>query len=280
MVGNDHMLFWVLTYYKGDSYTDYSGRSSHYGLFLTQEFVDEYQGIQFFDSDGTSLERSPIDGTICASPSNSLGSDELRARFATLDDELLEAAKISAGGMMMAAGFIVPGPEELALFGAAKGFKYLGGTLYKHSAKLTGQAARKAWGELAELYRQSNSGPGRFVRVIESMSHRAARYQSRITGRLPDVGYRVGNVKFDGYDDVSGVLLDAKGPGYAKFVRNGRFRDWYCGADEMVDQATRQIRAASGTPIEWHIAEKEAADAIRRLLTDNGISGIIVKFVP
>ncbi len=130
------------------------------------------------------------------------------------------------------------------------------------------------WGEAPR------TGPGQFTRVVESMSDRAARYQSRITGRLPDVGYVANGVKFDGFDDVAGVLLDAKGPGYASFVRNGRFQPWYRGGDELVDQARRQVGAANGSPIRWHVAEQEAADAMRSLLQRNGIQGINVVHTP
>ena len=80
------------------------------------------------------------------------------------------------------------------------------------------------------------------------MSDRAAAYQSRITGRLPDVGYTVKGVKFDGFDDAAGVLLDAKGPGYATFVRNGQFQPWFRGADGLVDQAQRQARKRCQEP--------------------------------
>jgi hypothetical protein len=52
------------------------------------------------------------------------------------------------------------------------------------------------------------------------MSRRAARYQQQISGRPVDEAYwvggthsKAGGVKFDGFQD--GVLLEAKGPGYA-----------------------------------------------------------------
>jgi len=121
---------------------------------------------------------------------------------------------------------------------------------------------------------------GQFGRIAEYMSDRAARYQSRITGRLPDVGYTVGGVKFDGFDKAAGVLLDAKGPGYAAFVRNGQFEPWFRGADDLVNQARRQVVAASGTRIQWHFAEEAAADATRDLLRSKGITGIDVIFTP
>jgi hypothetical protein len=115
---------------------------------------------------------------------------------------------------------------------------------------------------------------GRFVRASEAMSPRAARYQSQVTGRPPGEIFLVDGVKFDGFRD--GVLFDAKGPGYASFVKDGRFRRWFAGAGELVDQAGRQVRVAGGVPIVWHVAEPQAARAIRRLLAANGLSGIRV----
>jgi hypothetical protein len=41
--------------------------------------------------------------------------------------------------------------------------------------------------------------------------------------------YRVNGVKFDGY--ANGVLQEAKGPGYAQFVRNGEFQPWFLSAE-------------------------------------------------
>lgn len=119
------------------------------------------------------------------------------------------------------------------------------------------------------------NGPGAYARVMESMSARAAIYQSKITGTLPDVGYIVNGVKFDGFR--TGVLLDAKGYGYAKFVKDGKFVGWFSnGAKGLVDQARRQVKAAGGTPIQWHFAEESAADATRTLLKNNSVQGIDV----
>ncbi|QJE99151.1 Tox-REase-5 domain-containing protein [Luteolibacter luteus] len=41
------------------------------------------------------------------------------------------------------------------------------------------------------------------------MSARSAAYQSRITGRPADINYVVAGVKFDGFDEERGVLLEA-----------------------------------------------------------------------
>lgn len=122
------------------------------------------------------------------------------------------------------------------------------------------------------------NGPGAYARVMESMSARAAIYQSKVTGTLPEVGYIVHGVKFDGFR--GGVLLDAKGHGYANFVKDGKFVSWFNGANALVDQARRQVAAAGGTRIQWHFAEESAANAARALLTNNGVKGIDVIYSP
>jgi hypothetical protein len=111
------------------------------------------------------------------------------------------------------------------------------------------------------------------------MSARAAIYQSKITGRLPDVGYVLDGVKFDGF--AEGALLDAKGPGYAKFVGgDGTFRPWWKGADSLLGQAQRQLSVAGETPIQWHFAEEAAASATRSLFQSEGVSGIQIVVTP
>jgi hypothetical protein len=117
---------------------------------------------------------------------------------------------------------------------------------------------------------------GSWVRAPESMSGRAAAYQARF-GRVGEV-FRVNGVKFDGI--VNGVLQEAKGPGYATFVRNGAFLPWFRGADALVSQAQRQVAAAGGARIQWHFAEEAAANATRSLFNKEGITGIQVLFTP
>ena len=134
----------------------------------------------------------------------------------------------------------------------------------------------------ATMGRRSQGGPasnpaGGWKSVPESMSDRARAYQQQITGRAGQA-YFVDGVKFDGI--AKGILIDAKGPGYATFVYKGIFRDFFRGADELVDQAQRQLRAANGNPIRWHIAEEDAVTAIRNLFADRGITGIIIVLTP
>jgi hypothetical protein len=121
-------------------------------------------------------------------------------------------------------------------------------------------------------------GPGRWRRANESMSARAQRYQQQITGAPPGRVYDVNGVKFDGFRN--GTLLDAKGPGYEWAVRNGQFIRRYNGAQSLLEQAQRQLRAAGGTPIRWEVAEARTAEAIRNMFRRNGITGIDVVHTP
>lgn len=89
--------------------------------------------------------------------------------------------------------------------------------------------------------------------------------------------YVVDGVKFDGYRD--GALLDAKGPGYAQFVTDasqGEFHPWWKGKSALIDEAQRQIGVAGTTPIEWDVAEPQAADAIKVLLQKHGLQAVKV----
>ena len=122
------------------------------------------------------------------------------------------------------------------------------------------------------------------------MSARARAYQEQIGGHSTDeaywvggVGRKSGGVKFDGFKD--GVLLEAKGPGYAnKFLESLDPKPWFkpSGAKALVDQAERQLKAArrTGTPIRWHVAEEKVADAIRLLFKRERVLGVEVVHTP
>ena len=74
--------------------------------------------------------------------------------------------------------------------------------------------------------------------------------------------------------------MEAKGPGYASFVKNGIFKSWWRGAENLVEQAQRQLGAAGGVPIQWHFAEEAAANATKSLFQQMGIEGIAIIFTP
>ncbi|WP_223635785.1 restriction endonuclease fold toxin 5 domain-containing protein [Corallococcus sp. EGB] len=134
-----------------------------------------------------------------------------------------------------------------------------------------------------------SNGPGQWGPTSESLKPPARRYQEQITGHPADEAFwvggtstKVGGVKFDGFKE--GVLLEAKGPGYAKFFDGLEPKDWFrhSGAQGLIDQAQRQLGRVRGTgiPIRWHVAEKRAADAIRQLLDGAGIKEIEVVHTP
>jgi RHS repeat-associated protein len=119
---------------------------------------------------------------------------------------------------------------------------------------------------------------GEWQVVNESMSDRAAAYQTQITGAPSGWAYNVNGVNFDG---ISGdTLLEAKGPGYANFVNDGQFQPWFTGQQGLVNQAWNQIGAAGGAPIQWNIAEQEALPAFQNLFQQNGITGIQLIHTP
>ena len=95
----------------------------------------------------------------------------------------------------------------------------------------------------------------------------------------------VGERKFDGVGP-GGMLIDAKGPGYANFVgKDGRFTDWFLfsksGGLDLLARAQKRIDAApQGTAIVCAFAEQRAQQATITLLRENGYEGINVIYSP
>ncbi len=109
------------------------------------------------------------------------------------------------------------------------------------------------------------------------MSARARAYQAQITGRIGQV-FRYNGVEFDGVKN--GVLLEAKGPGYATFIEGSTFKKWFKNEDKLLRQAAEQSRAAGGLRLEWHIAEADVAKMLADLFKEKGISGIVTLHTP
>jgi hypothetical protein len=129
-------------------------------------------------------------------------------------------------------------------------------------------------------------GPGKWVRATEHMEPPARKYQSQVTSAPEGWVYRVfygsgpdDYVDFDGF--VNGVLREAKGPGYLGFfTKGGRPEKWFKGAQAMLKQGERQLNAANGLPVEWHFAEREVADAMRKAFNSNRLNDIKVVHSP
>lgn len=111
-------------------------------------------------------------------------------------------------------------------------------------------------------------GPGKLTRVAESFSDVASRYQKQVTGNPRGVAYLVDGVSFDGYR--AGVLLEAKGLGYAGLIKDPRVA--FSLSKTILGQARRQLRVAKGVPIQWTAAEKSFARGLRSLFRDNGVN--------
>lgn len=185
-------------------------------------------------------------------------------------------------GVMRSAGF----SEDAAMVGWAAGNLLdsagLGASLSPAKSMVIVRSSRSSIesslvGSLT-LAAAESALPGAWRTVNESMSARSLAYQTQITGRSGEA-FVANGVRFDGFE--AGALLEAKGPGYATFVKNGEFRSWFRGQDALLDQALRQSRAANGAPVTWHVAESKAADAMRALFaTDRRIQGITVVHTP
>ena len=117
------------------------------------------------------------------------------------------------------------------------------------------------------------------------MSAGARRYQAQIAGAPEGWAYSIrrgpgpkDKVDFDGFKE--GVLLEAKGPGYRELFKRMAPKDWFEGAQEMINQARRQFQVAQGRPIQWHFAEREVADHVRILFQSKGLAKVQVVHTP
>jgi RHS repeat-associated protein len=121
---------------------------------------------------------------------------------------------------------------------------------------------------------------GSWVAVRESMKAARLAYQVSQGGRA-GYAFVVNGVKFDSF--VRGKLMffadkliEAKS-GLASLVSkaSGEFR---VGGPKLLDQARRQIAAVAGkAKIEWRVDTKAAAEALKKLFKDAGITEIHVK---
>lgn len=120
---------------------------------------------------------------------------------------------------------------------------------------------------------------GKWTNVSENMSDAAASFQKQITGVDATQSFKLNGVKFDGVTD-GGVLLDAKS-GMQNFVgKDGNFQSWFKGGQGLIDQATRQLDAANGVPVQWHFENKSVMQATQNLFNKQGIEGIELIHTP
>jgi RHS repeat-associated protein len=111
---------------------------------------------------------------------------------------------------------------------------------------------------------------GEWIKTNESMSDFSKAYQKYVTGS--DRVFLRNGVKFDGLK--GSTLVEAKG-NYSNFVnKSGKFYDWFTGKEEILNQAKKQVTAAEGLPIEWHVADEASYNAFKDLFTSKQVEGI------
>jgi hypothetical protein len=88
-------------------------------------------------------------------------------------------------------------------------------------------------------------------------------------------------VHFDNCQLSTGVMIEAKGTGYAAILADGETSFvWRRVEEKMVRQANAQIQAAQGRPIEWYFAERTVADYMTKVFANNGLSITIIYMPP
>ena len=114
------------------------------------------------------------------------------------------------------------------------------------------------------------------MKVNEHMSPRARKYQLQETGHTGEA-YKYNGIKFDGIENSK--LLETKGPGFRKFIaKDGTFQWWFRGKEALLDQAATQakVAGANGMSVEWRVAEREFADALRQFFKGRGVTVTVV----
>ncbi|WP_255442340.1 restriction endonuclease fold toxin 5 domain-containing protein [Corallococcus sp. Z5C101001] len=204
------------------------------------------------------------------------------ARLFVLAVTVLVSHGVTVG--MSSALTLLPGFSDAALLGASQaGFRLAavrevsavavvgGGVEVTLASTAVAMAAQSGGGGLP-----SAGGPGKWVQVNESMSERARAYQAQVTGAPRGSAYRVERggeeVDFDGFDPAENVLLEAKGPGYEKFLDEGaEFKRYFRGDQSLLEQARRQLRLARDTPVRWFVAEERFSVMLRKMFLQENV---------
>jgi RHS repeat-associated protein len=128
--------------------------------------------------------------------------------------------------------------------------------------------------------KQAIKGGGNFVRKnMKDLTQPWKRYQNQINGVAANLEYRVykngKEINFDGFKD--GTFLEAKGTGVYNIMKNHPER-----LKATLAQAQKQSEyvAGAGGKLEWHFAEKEAADLFKTELKKARIEGIEIIHTP
>ncbi len=73
---------------------------------------------------------------------------------------------------------------------------------------------------------------------------------------------------------MSGIAL------CGRVMDEAKFKSWFNGADKLVDQANRQVKAADGAKIEWYFDDERVVEVIKQTFEERGVKGIDVYYKP
>ncbi|HEV2676843.1 MAG TPA: Tox-REase-5 domain-containing protein [Aliidongia sp.] len=114
--------------------------------------------------------------------------------------------------------------------------------------------------------------------VPHSASPRALAYQWQITNLPPMLAVALNGQIYDGCNEFTGHMLEAKGPGYERLMR---YKFIWDRIQKTFDNlARRQSDAAGGRRVEWHFAEEKVADEVRKHFSEIGLDNIDVVYTP
>jgi hypothetical protein len=74
-------------------------------------------------------------------------------------------------------------------------------------------------------------------------------------------------VYFDDCQHTTGMMVDAKGPEYARLISFPPIKASI--TKEFLERSLNQVQAAGDRPIRWYFAEAAAAEFARKLFEDN-----------
>ena len=210
--------------------------------------VDALKGIALLQSERSAV----VDDVIDAASYDFSGIDRALAVYDGYQAATLGVFFGSVGGKL-AGGVIGAGRRAWSYFAGRAGGR----------ANLLGRLS-DGTSSLRRFHGMDGAGLGEWTDAAEHMSPRAAAYQQKISGRGIGQAYVFNGVSFDGFQ--SGVLIEAKGPGYAHLRKQSFGKSVI---DKMVAQADRQVKAQGRYPIEWHVAEHSIANELRTIFQGN-----------
>jgi hypothetical protein len=108
---------------------------------------------------------------------------------------------------------------------------------------------------------QPENCPAPMPEDTKGRSRRALAYQSQITGLPPGLDVPLNGVRFDGCDEATNRMIEAKGLGMEwmlKWPEDKLYRSKFY--TKMMGQAARQNSASAGRGVDYYFASKKMAD--------------------